>query len=69
MSRTRTRIKCSGCGKRISNAEPDLMLQRFGSEKVRYYHYRCAGAAQQLITRSALDAWHLTNRYVDEVMN
>lgn len=65
---TRTRIKCSGCGKKISRSEPDLMLRKFGSEKSRFYHRGCVGAVLKLVT-SAPDAWHMTDRYIDGAMN
>ncbi len=38
---TAKRIRCSGCHKRILASEPDLVLRKDGSEKVRHYHERC----------------------------
>lgn len=62
------RAKCSGCGRRIPSTEPDLVLQKHGSTKVRYYHYRCLDAAQRLVMSDPA-VWHLTNRYVDAEAN
>lgn len=64
----RTRTKCSGCGRRIPASEPDLVLQRNGAERRRYFHQRCFEAAQRLVMGDPA-VWVLTNRYVDEELN
>lgn len=65
---TRTRTKCSGCHKRIPRSEPDLMLRKDGSEKVRYYHERCFTAAQRVVLSDPA-LWWMTHRYVDGELN
>ena len=64
----RTRIKCAACKQRIPTHEPDLILRKLGSEKVRYYHTRCGSAAQQVVLDDP-DVWHMTVRHVEEVAN
>lgn len=66
--KTRNRVKCSGCGKRIPSSEPDLVLQRCGSEKKRFYHQRCFEAAQRLVTGEP-DLWFMSIRHIDGEMN
>ena len=66
--KARTQIKCSGCGGQIPSSEPDLVLQKLGSERLRYFHLRCVGAAQKTVLADP-NLWHLSHRYVDGEAN
>ncbi len=63
-----TRLRCAACKKPIPDHEPDLVLRKLGSEKLRYYHTGCGGAAQRRILEDP-DVWHITVRHVHEEMN
>lgn len=65
---TRTRLRCSGCGKRIPTSEPDLVLQRDGSERRRFYHQRCVAAAQKVVLSDPA-VWFMHVRHVDAEAN
>jgi hypothetical protein len=66
---TRRGPKCRGCGKRIGNHEPDLMLRCLDSEARRYYHERCFASAYAKVSASGPDAWVLTHRHVNAGLN
>ncbi len=65
-----TRTKCSGCGKRISRSEPDLVLREHGRTKSRVYHRGCVSSALRLVNASGTPGvWHLTDRFIDGALN
>jgi hypothetical protein len=67
--RSRVRIKCAACGKRIRDHEPDLVLQDLDNgSRDRYYHTRC-GAAAYAAAAERPSAYLLTVRHVEEVVN
>ncbi len=69
MSRTRSKIRCSACKKRIPDHEPDLVLRDLeGAIKPRYFHTRCGEAAYTAVTENP-SAYLLTVRHVEEVAN
>jgi hypothetical protein len=65
-------IRCSGCGARIPDSEPDVVLRKLdsGTSLPRYYHQRkrCAGKMQKYMLTHP-DVWRVTHRHVDEGMN
>ena len=63
------KIKCAACGKRVRDSEPDLVLRKYGSEKVHYYHTRCGSAAYKRVLAEGPDVWRLTVRHVEEGLN
>ncbi len=67
MSRTRSRIRCASCGKRIRDHEPDLVLRNLDDEggRPRFYHTRCGGAAYAAATDGP-SVYVLTVRHVEE---
>jgi hypothetical protein len=65
---SRPKIRCSACGKRIPDHEPDVVLRQLDSERHRYYHTRCTGEALELVTE-APRAWLMTVRHVEEMAN
>ncbi len=65
---SRSKAKCAACKKRIPDHEPDVMLERFDSERRRYYHTRCTSAALELVTE-APDVWIMSVRRVEELAN
>jgi hypothetical protein len=42
-------IKCADCGGRIPASESDIVLRKLDSEKLRFYHERCAGSMQKFM--------------------
>ena len=68
MTMSRSRIRCSGCRKRIPDHEPDVVLRRLGGGGRRYYHTRCTGAALELVAETP-EAWLMTVRHVEEMAN
>ena len=69
MSRTRSKIKCASCKKRIPDHEPDIILRDLeNGGRARYFHTRCGEAAYT----AAMDepsVYRLTVRHVEEVAN
>ena len=68
MSGTRRKTRCSACGRRVRDHEPDLVLRNMDEEnpRPRYYHTRCGGAALDIVASAAEPAvWRLTVRSVE----
>ena len=65
---SRSKIRCSGCRKRIPDHEPDVVLRPLDGGIGRYYHTRCTGAALKLVTETPA-AWRMTVRHVEEMAN
>jgi hypothetical protein len=68
MSGTKSKTKCSACGKRIRDHEPDLVLRNAGEEnpRPRYFHTRCGGAALDVVASAIVPAvWRLSVRHVE----
>lgn len=38
-------MRCAACEQRIPDHEPDLVLENLSTERQRYYHTFCEGAA------------------------
>ena len=69
MSRTRSKIKCAACKKRIPDHEPDLILRDLDrGGRPRYFHTRCGEAAYAAVAESS-GLYRLTVRHVEEVAN
>lgn len=67
----RSRVLCTGCGKRIFDHEPDLMLGEFlggGFGEARYFHTRCGEAARQQAAQPGA-VHRLTVRHIDGKSN
>ncbi len=67
MSGTKLKTRCSACGKRVRDHEPDIVLRNMDEEnpRPRYYHTRCGGAALDIVASAADPAvWRLTVRSV-----
>jgi hypothetical protein len=66
----RTRIKCAGCGGRIRDHEPDLVLCDLegGNRRPRYFHTRC-GEAAYAAAMGGTGLYRLTVRHVEGVAN
>jgi len=70
--RSRTRVKCSACGRRIPSSEPDITLRRLDSERMRYYHQKqsCMQAALGFVEgHEEPDVWVMTTRSVNAEAN
>jgi hypothetical protein len=61
-------IKCTGCGGRIPASESDIFLRKLDSEKLSFYHERCAGKMQAYMLANPT-VWRITHRHIDEGMN
>ncbi len=70
MSRTRSKIRCAACKKRIPDHEPDLVLRNLDNAggPPRYFHTRCGAAAYAAVMDSP-SLYRLTVRHVEEVAN
>jgi hypothetical protein len=66
--------RCAGCKRRITKAEPDLILRRMTPENPTVtalrlvYHVRCQGAALERASETPA-LWHMTHRYVEAEAN
>jgi hypothetical protein len=67
MSRTGA-TRCSACGKRIPDHEPDLVLQDLDGGPQRFFHTRCGGAAYAEVAEK-LGGYLLTVRHVEAEAN
>jgi hypothetical protein len=52
--RTKSKIHCASCRKRISRSEPDYVFVDHAKDKRRYYHTRCAPAMGELVEPSGV---------------
>lgn len=72
--KTRTTSRCSGCGRRITRSEPDLILRRKDPENPLWtalrlvYHERCSAAAIERVSGTPA-LWHMTHRYIEAKAN
>ena len=66
-------ITCSGCGRRISENQPDLVLRKLdaGTFLPRYYRQRpgCTSSMQQFMMSSPTEVWRITHRGIDPEVN
>jgi hypothetical protein len=72
--KTRTKPRCSGCGRRIPRSEPDLILRRYSPdarrvELRRAYHERCKDAALEHVQGAKPALWRLTHRHIEAEAN
>ena len=68
---SKKRITCSGCHRRISQSEPDLLLRKLGSDTFRrFYHQqeRCAGKMHEYMLANPT-VWRITTRSIDPEAN
>jgi hypothetical protein len=68
---SKKRIKCAGCGRRIPDSVPDVMVRKLDQEhKRRFYHQKptCMGAAKALLL-SDPTVWRITFRHIDPEAN
>jgi hypothetical protein len=68
--RSRSRIKCAHCRRRIRNHEPDLVLRDLDDNGGldRYYHTSC-GAAAYAAAAQRPSAYVLTVRHIEPAVN
>jgi hypothetical protein len=60
------KLRCSGCGKKVRDHEPDLILHPSeGLGPLRYYHVRCGAVALSIVAATPA-AWKLALRGAGE---
>ena len=68
MSGAKRKVRCSACGKRVRDHEPDVVLRNMDEEnpRPRYFHTACGPAAIDIVASAAEPAvWRLTVRSVE----
>jgi macrodomain Ter protein organizer (MatP/YcbG family) len=68
----KTKIRCSGCGRRIPATVSDAVVYKLDEkDKKRFYHQRaaCLAVAQIMVMARPPTTWRMTFRHVDAGAN